>query len=166
MLEIIVGIFFLFIMLVVASLPIVLPILLIVFIFKRIYSSQDNEYHYKSSGLKKKELFQNHQPDNQNDESIPCEEFETYDDLLQRDEWKDKRLKILNRDNNRCVYCGSNANLNVHHKYYYAYPNGRKVEPWNYPDNALITLCENCHHKVHKRKKVKWYHISYGAQFE
>lgn len=58
MLEIIVGIFFLFIMLVVASLPIVLPILLIVFIFKRIYSSQDNEYHYKSRlSLNKKKNF-------------------------------------------------------------------------------------------------------------
>jgi len=27
----------------------------------------------------------------------------------------------------------------VHHRYY------ENIEPWEYPDEALITLCENCH---------------------
>lgn len=35
--------------------------------------------------------------------------------------------------------------LHVHHKYYVL---GRK--PWEYPDEALITLCSDCHEKLHK----------------
>ena len=34
--------------------------------------------------------------------------------------------------------------LNVHHKIYY-----RNRDLWDYPDNCLVTLCENCHHYVH-----------------
>ena len=34
--------------------------------------------------------------------------------------------------------------LNVHHKQY-------RVDrlPWQYPDDALITLCEDCHVEIH-----------------
>ena len=35
--------------------------------------------------------------------------------------------------------------LNVHHEYYI---NGHK--PWEYEDQALVTLCEECHGKRHK----------------
>lgn len=35
--------------------------------------------------------------------------------------------------------------LHVHHKYYIL---GRK--PWEYPNDALITLCSDCHEKLHK----------------
>lgn len=34
--------------------------------------------------------------------------------------------------------------LNVHHKIYY-----RNRKLWDYPDDCLVTLCENCHHYVH-----------------
>lgn len=37
--------------------------------------------------------------------------------------------------------------LHVHHKYYII---GRK--PWEYPNDALITLCSDCHEKLHKLK--------------
>ncbi len=42
--------------------------------------------------------------------------------------------------------------LNIHHKYYVQ---GR--EPWEYPNEALITLCEDCHHKRHQDKQVPLY---------
>jgi hypothetical protein len=42
--------------------------------------------------------------------------------------------------------------LNVHHKYYEAGKNA-----WEYADNALITLCDECHHKIHKCSDVKVY---------
>ena len=89
----------------------------------------------------------------------------SYEDLLKTEEWREKRQKILNRDNNKCVYCGKTHNLQVHHKYYSKYPNGFRVYPWNYPDDALITLCDECHKKVHSKKKIKTYYRSYSDNY-
>lgn len=89
----------------------------------------------------------------------------SYPDLLNTEEWRNKRLKIIKRDNCRCVYCGNRFNLHVHHKYYSAYPNGVLVDPWNYPDDALITLCSYCHQRVHTRKKIKVYHRRYTDNY-
>lgn len=89
----------------------------------------------------------------------------SYKDLLKTDEWQEKRQEILNRDNHKCVYCGTMYNLQVHHKYYCKYPNGFRVYPWNYPDDALITLCDKCHKKVHNKKKIKTYYRSYSNNY-
>ena len=89
----------------------------------------------------------------------------SYEDLLKCKEWRGKRQKILNRDNNKCVYCGEVHNLQVHHKYYSKYPNGFRVSPWNYPDDALITLCDRCHKKVHDKKKIKTYYRNYSDNY-
>ena len=88
---------------------------------------------------------------------------ESYSDLLKRPEWQEKRLKILKRDGNKCCYCGNTDKLHVHHKYYLQYPNHQKVKPWNYPDNALITLCNRCHYRVHKNKQIKVYYKKYDS---
>lgn len=165
MIGTIIGIFCLLIVLIVCSIPIILPIILIIFVARNICGNQDNEYHYKPAGIKrcKQREFEKQETPK---EIIPYKNVETYDDLLQRKEWKDKRLKILKRDKFQCRYCHSNDNLNIHHKYYSIYPNKLKVEPWNYPDDALITLCENCHHKLHLRKKIKVYYRTYSEQYE
>lgn len=89
----------------------------------------------------------------------------SYEDLLKCKEWREKRQKILNRDNNKCVYCGEVHNLQVHHKYYSKYSNGFRVYPWNYPDDALITLCDRCHKKVHNKKKIKTYYRNYSDDY-
>lgn len=39
--------------------------------------------------------------------------------------------------------------LNVHHKVYY-----RNRKLWDYQDDCLITLCEDCHHYVHSLKDI------------
>lgn len=39
--------------------------------------------------------------------------------------------------------------LNVHHKIYY-----RNRNLWDYPDDCLVTLCENCHHYVHSLNDI------------
>ena len=91
-------------------------------------------------------------------------EYETsinYDDLLKSPRWLDKRNIILERDHHKCCYCGSIYKLQVHHKYYSKYPNGKKVDPWNYSNDALITLCDKCHKKVHQRKTIKVYYRKY-----
>ena len=41
------------------------------------------------------------------------------------------------------------ATLHVHHKYYI-----EDRYPWEYDDNALITLCSDCHSEIHKQEKT------------
>jgi len=41
-----------------------------------------------------------------------------YHKHLKSFEWEQKRDKILRRDNNKCQYCNSGMNLNVHHMFY------------------------------------------------
>ena len=55
--------------------------------------------------------------------------------------WQKKRLAIMSRDDWACQVCGDKEDtLHVHHRYYLK---GRK--PWEYPDEALVTLCAACH---------------------
>lgn len=55
--------------------------------------------------------------------------------------WQKKRLEIMERDEFACQMCSdSKSVLNVHHRYYTP---THKV--WDYPNEALVTLCESCH---------------------
>jgi len=63
-----------------------------------------------------------------------------YSDQLKTEQWKLKRLEILERDENQCQLCFNTQWLQVHHK---AYLN--KHLAWQYPNSYLITLCRNCH---------------------
>lgn len=85
----------------------------------------------------------------------------SYSELLTSPEWIEKRNIILDRDNHKCQYCGKTHDLQVHHKYYSKYPNNKLVDPWNYPDDALITLCSKCHKWIHSQKKNKVYYRKY-----
>jgi len=42
--------------------------------------------------------------------------------------------------------------LNIHHKYYIK---GHK--PWEYDNDALVTLCKDCHKKRHESSSVRYY---------
>ena len=67
-----------------------------------------------------------------------------YSEKLKDPRWQKKRLKIFNRDNFTCVECGdTETTLHIHHKEY------KDSEIWDYPNESLITLCENCHRKKH-----------------
>lgn len=64
-----------------------------------------------------------------------------YSEKLRDPRWQKMRLKVMERDEFRCVICGDDAStLNVHHRWY---EGGR--EPWDYPVESLVTLCESCH---------------------
>ena len=54
-------------------------------------------------------------------------------------------LRIRFQSNKNPIFRG----LNVHHKYYV-----KGKTPWEYKDDALITLCENCHKKRHEDGSV------------
>ncbi len=47
----------------------------------------------------------------------------------------------MERDGYTCQSCGdTETTLHVHHLEYY-----KNTDPWDYPDDRLITLCEFCH---------------------
>ena len=65
----------------------------------------------------------------------------SYFELLRHPNWQKKRLKILERAGFECEDCGSkDATFHVHHSYY-----EKGIAPWDYPDESLHCLCENCH---------------------
>ena len=71
-----------------------------------------------------------------------------YKEQIKSPLWQKKRLEILSRDKFACVVCGStDKQLHVHHKRYIA---GRNY--WDYPDELLVTLCEDCHRKFHGKE--------------
>ena len=67
------------------------------------------------------------------------------------------RLEIMERDEFACQLCHDDkSTLNVHHHYY-----EKGKEPWDYPSDALATLCEGCHEYVEKSrleilKSITW----------
>lgn len=72
-----------------------------------------------------------------------------YQKLLKSPKWKKKRLRILKRDGFKCTKCGNTKTLQVHHLYY-IFPR----MPWQYPDTALITLCNKCHKLEHQTSTI------------
>lgn len=79
---------------------------------------------------------------------------EPYERLLSHEKWLFLREEILERDKRRCAECGAEETreniLQVHHKYYI-----NNHDPWEYPKDALVTLCSCCHKKVHDEYKEK-----------
>ncbi|MDI9358558.1 MAG: hypothetical protein QM528_06400 [Phycisphaerales bacterium] len=75
-------------------------------------------------------------------------------------EWIAKSKAVKERDGNKCRCCGTTTKiLHAHHRCYIT-KNGVQNNPWEYPNELLITLCEDCHrngHKVHG--KVPVYHF-------
>lgn len=64
------------------------------------------------------------------------------------------REKVIDRDKGKCVLCGSSANLEVHH-----------IKPFaQFPTERLninngVTLCRDCHKRVHKEKNIEWLYL-------
>lgn len=68
----------------------------------------------------------------------------TYSEMLKHPKWQEKRLRILERSQFMCDVCSeTEKTLSVHHGYY---EKGRK--PWEYPDESLHCLCEDCHREI------------------
>ena len=146
-------------------LNVIVVVILNVVIFRIVYF-----WLFEKPKRKNNEQYQNIKKENESN-SIPversCIDYSkcSYSDLLKTQEWQDKRQKILERDGYICRYCSSTVGLQVHHKYYSVYPNGVRAYPWNYPDDALITLCDSCHRNVHLRKNIKTYYRHYIDQY-
>jgi hypothetical protein len=71
-----------------------------------------------------------------------------YLEKLKDPRWQQMRLKVFERDEWTCQCCYNNTStLNVHHRYYL-----ENKEPWEYPIEAFITLCESCHREEQENR--------------
>jgi 5-methylcytosine-specific restriction endonuclease McrA len=80
------------------------------------------------------------------------QQLKKYSELLNDPLWKRKRGLIIARDHYKCTSCNSTDNLNVHHLYYVI----GNYKPWNYPNNALVTLCQKCHERWHDTHDIEY----------
>lgn len=72
----------------------------------------------------------------------------SYSEKLKDPRWQKRRLKVMEYAHWRCQICGAKDNtLHCHHSYY-----TRGKLPWQYPDGAIICICDTCHEKIHGRK--------------
>ncbi len=61
---------------------------------------------------------------------------------MKGEQWKALRILTRLRDGSKCRVCGSMRNLNCHHIHYDNLGNEELDD--------LVTLCENCHTKLHE----------------
>ena len=62
--------------------------------------------------------------------------------------WRIAKRKAIKRDGGKCVICGSNKHLQVHHK------NDASFHPEQvFKLNNLVTLCAKCHRNFHTNFK-------------
>lgn len=72
-----------------------------------------------------------------------------YQRLLRHPKWQPLRMAILARDGWACTKCrATHKPLHVHHEKYVW---GKA--PWEVPKRYLVTLCEDCHEKRHKKQR-------------
>ena len=77
----------------------------------------------------------------------------TYKDQLRHPKWQKRKAEILLRDNYTCKNpkcCATDKNLQVHHLEYLG-----NLLAWEYPDDMLITLCEDCHDAERGREQLE-----------
>lgn len=67
-------------------------------------------------------------------------QFNSYDEFLNTEEWKQVAEMVKDRDGHKCVICGSTENLNAHHIGY----DGDCLD-----ENDIVTLCNRCHECLH-----------------
>jgi len=74
-----------------------------------------------------------------------------YKDYINSVEWFKKREVRRKYDNNKCLYCGSEERLEVHHCHY-------ETLGSECPYDDLITLCRKHHQQVHDyQDRYQWY---------
>ena len=75
----------------------------------------------------------------------------TYSEKLLDPRWQRKRLKIFERDNWACTCCNNKeTQIQVHHVDYIP-----GIDPWDYSDDMLVTLCKPCHNKENGRSELE-----------
>lgn len=78
----------------------------------------------------------------------------------QDERWKERAARIRELDEHRCAMCGAkDVELHVHHLSYPPPP----FHIWDATDSELVTLCKDCHEKVHRSSRrpylSEWRHL-------
>ena len=81
-------------------------------------------------------------------------QFNSYDEFLNTEEWKQVAEMVKDRDGHKCVICGSTENLNAHHIGY----DGDCLD-----ENDIVTLCNRCHECLHDGIETKRDAVSGGV---
>ncbi len=81
-------------------------------------------------------------------------QFNSYEEFLNTEEWKQVAEMVKYRDGHRCVICGSTENLNAHHIGY----DGDYLN-----ENDIVTLCNRCHECLHDGIKTMSEAVSSGV---
>lgn len=72
----------------------------------------------------------------------------TYQEQLNDKRWKIRAIRFKGLKNMTCEFCGAKKwdfkFLHIHHKVY-----KNNLMAWEYLDEDLICLCNDCHRKVH-----------------
>jgi len=73
--------------------------------------------------------------------------FEWYNQYLNTPQWREKRERVLERDNYLCQGCRVNQATQVHHLTYERIGNEMLFD--------LIAVCNDCHKRVHDPEKIR-----------
>jgi len=85
----------------------------------------------------------------------------TYEDYLKSDKWKEvKKFVGQFEEFQKCAVCSFNKNLNIHHKSYVKIFEPRLKIQKVY----LVSLCQDCHYKIHKLCQEKNYGLRQGIK--
>jgi hypothetical protein len=73
----------------------------------------------------------------------------TYSEKLQDPRWQKRRAEILERDRSTCTLCQkTDGEMHVDHLWY-------EGQPWEAPDEALRTVCAQCHWDVSPKQRAQ-----------
>ena len=76
-----------------------------------------------------------------------------YKEQTKSPKWQKKRLEVLELRGFKCEECKcEDKQLHVHHRFYIK---GRKY--WEYDNDVLQVLCEDCHQKEHEKPEKNIY---------
>lgn len=76
-----------------------------------------------------------------------------YKEKLKHPLWQKKKCEIMTRDGFKCQKCGSiEKTLHVHH---ITYDNVKNGNPWECPNEDLVTWCEDCHSEFHHEELLE-----------
>jgi hypothetical protein len=75
---------------------------------------------------------------------------QSYYELLKHPKWQKKRLEVLQFADFQCEDCrADDVTLHIHHTYY-----EKGLAPWEYLEESLHALCEECHRKAQDRQTL------------
>lgn len=90
----------------------------------------------------------------ESDWNIACKKF--YDSSI----WKHKRSEVLRLDHNECQLCRQHGTFTraqtVHHVIHLRDNPSLALSIYNNNERQLISLCNDCHNKVHPEKSFKF----------